>query len=465
MPRFGATGRSLVLFAQDAADAGVQAVNDAIDAMPSVEVFALLGVAVVDAPPDRIASAQATEAVLAIEPERFVGLFDLSSDYLRGYRDAVDHLTEIGVTQPEPEPDEGSTWGLQAVRVPESARSGAGVRVAVLDTGFDLTHPDFAGREPVTRSFIDGEAVQDGNGHGTHCIGTALGPLAPEDGPRYGIAHEGEIFAGKVLSNAGSGSDTQILAGIEWAVEQGCAVVSMSLGAPVAPGQAYSQVFERAARRAQDAGTLIVAAAGNESNRPASIKPVGHPANCPSILAVAALDPNLRVASFSNRGLNPDGGQVDVAGPGVDVYSSWPMPTRYRTISGTSMATPHAAGVAAQLAEANPEARGAALGRLLVATARRLDVSLRRCRIGDRAGAVMEVTALVADDQLGAIDAVAARLAAAGLDVEAVLPITGVITGTIEDGASVAALSAIDGVIAVEPARTITLPPPDSPVQ
>ncbi len=375
MPRFGATGRSLVLFAQDAADAGVQAVNDAIDAMPSVEVFALLGVAVVDAPPDRIASAQATEAVLAIEPERFVGLFDLSSDYLRGYRDAVDHLTEIGVTQPEPEPDEGSTWGLQAVRVPESAHSGAGVRVAVLDTGFDLTHPDFAGREPVTRSFIDGEAVQDGNGHGTHCIGTALGPLAPEDGPRYGIAHEGEIFAGKVLSNAGSGSDTQILAGIEWAVEQGCAVVSMSLGAPVAPGQAYSQVFERAARRAQDAGTLIVAAAGNESNRPASIKPVGHPANCPSILAVAALDPNLRVASFSNRGLNPDGGQVDVAGPGVDVYSSWPMPTRYRTISGTSMATPHAAGVAAQLAEANPEARGAALGRLLVATARRLDVS------------------------------------------------------------------------------------------
>ena len=375
MPRFGATGRSLVLFAQDAADAGVQAVNDAIDAMPSVEVFALLGVAVVDAPPDRIAAAQATEAVLAIEPERFVGLFDLSSDYLRGYRDAVDHLTEIGVTQPEPEPDEGSTWGLQAVRVPESAHSGAGVRVAVLDTGFDLTHPDFAGREPVTRSFIDGEAVQDGNGHGTHCIGTALGPLAPEDGPRYGIAHEGEIFAGKVLSNAGSGSDTQILAGIEWAVEQGCAVVSMSLGAPVAPGQAYSQVFERAARRAQDAGTLIVAAAGNESNRPASIKPVGHPANCPSILAVAALDPNLRVASFSNRGLNPDGGQVDVAGPGVDVYSSWPMPTRYRTISGTSMATPHAAGVAAQLAEANPEARGAALGRLLVATARRLDVS------------------------------------------------------------------------------------------
>jgi subtilisin family serine protease len=116
-----------------------------------------------------------------------------------------------------------------------------------------------------------------------------------------------------------------------------------------------------------------VAAAGNESNRPVSIRPVGHPANCPSILAVAALDTNLAVASFSNRGLNPDGGQIDIAGPGVEVYSSWPMPGRYRTLSGTSMATPHAAGVAALLAEANPGARGAALARLLIATARRLD--------------------------------------------------------------------------------------------
>lgn len=404
VPPSGLTGRSLVLFAEDAAGAGVQAVRDSTDApLDAIAVYERLGVAVVDAPPEQIASAQGARSVMAIEAERIVHALEgatarferrgpaagggleaaplataaggLSGDYLRGYHDAVEHLAEIGAPAPVAPvaPDETeATWGLQAVGVLVSTFTGQGVRVAVLDTGFDVGHPDFADRSVTTRSFIEGEEVQDGNGHGTHCIGTALGPAAPGTGPRYGVASGAEILAGKVLSDAGSGNDTGILAGIDWAVQQGCAVVSMSLGAAVRAGDPFSQVFERAARRAQAAGTLIVAAAGNESERPEVINPVGHPANCPSILAVAALDSALAIAPFSNRGLDPDGGQVDVAGPGVDVYSSWPMPDRYHTISGTSMATPHAAGVAALLAEANPGERGAALGRLLVAGARRL---------------------------------------------------------------------------------------------
>lgn len=203
----------------------------------------------------------------------------------------------------------------------------------------------------------------------------------PARGPRYGVAHDAEIYAGKVLSNAGSGSDSQILGGINWAVQDKCVVISMSLGAGTRPGQSYSRVFEAVAARAQRAGTLIVAAAGNESNRPGEVNPVGHPANCPSIMAVAALDSALGVARFSNRGINPDGGQVDIAAPGVDVYSSYPLPTRYRRLNGTSMATPHVAGVAALFAEANPGARGAALGQLLTTRARRL-TSLSSADVG-----------------------------------------------------------------------------------
>jgi subtilisin family serine protease len=307
---------------------------------------------------------------------------------LLGYRDAVNQLADklladAGMTGATTEAapalvDESeATWGLQLTKTTSSQYSGKGVRVAVLDTGMDLGHPDFAGRTVVARSFVMGQAVQDGHGHGTHCIGTAAGPKQPGQLPRYGVAYEAEIYAGKVLSNQGSGGDSGILAGISWAIRNDCPIISMSLGAPTVPGQSYSTVFETVARRALSRGTLIIAAAGNESSRPAHIAPVGHPANCPSIMAVGAIDQRLEVASFSNGGLNPNGGQVDIAGPGVMVRSSWPRPMLYRTISGTSMATPHVAGLAALLAEADPDARGRTLSCLLMQTARRLALSAR----------------------------------------------------------------------------------------
>jgi subtilisin family serine protease len=425
------TGRSLVLFADGAAKPGMAAVQAAVG--PSIaggdgsrtEVFPTLGVAVIDAPPEQVMQAAGSDAIIAVEPERIVYALELldaphvtnghailpaapplgatetaptppfmpataptarSADYLRGYRDAVLHLTEdvAGAAGTGAAPladvlaldETQATWGLQATKVVNCCRSGAKIRVAVLDTGFDLEHPDFDGRPVKSRSFVPGEAVQDGHGHGTHCIGTALGRKCPPTGrPRYGAAHGAEIYAGKVLSNAGSGSDTGILAGIEWAIANKCAVVSMSLGAPTQPGQPFSQIYERVALRAQAKGTLIVAAAGNDSSRPGLTRPVSHPANCPSIMAVAALDPKLDVASFSNRGINPDGGQIDIAGPGVNVFSSWPMTTRYRRLQGTSMATPHVAGIAALYAEADPAARGAALWRALVGGARRLPLA------------------------------------------------------------------------------------------
>ncbi len=353
-------------------------------------VFEELGVAVLTVAPEQqqamLATAAESPAVLRIEPERRVwalGGTSVSPDYLRGYRDAVDHLVgsvladggagrTAGVSAVD---EQVTTWGLQATHVVESCYTGKGVRVAVLDTGVDLTHPDLVGRALSTASFIDGEDVQDGHGHGTHCIGTACGTKTPAMLPRYGVASEAEIYAGKVLSNAGSGADRGILAGINWAVANDCRVVSMSLGAPVGLGTAYSPIFEQAAQRAQRRGTLIVAAAGNESDRPDLIEPVGHPANCPSILAVAALDSDLAVAWFSCAGLNPDGGQIDIAAPGVDVYSAWPTPEGNKRLNGTSMATPHVAGIVALLAEAYPEASAAELKCHLLGLTRRLELA------------------------------------------------------------------------------------------
>jgi subtilisin family serine protease len=124
----------------------------------------------------------------------------------------------------------------------------------------------------------------------------------------------------------------------------------MSLGADVA--QAHPP-YSAAGRRALQRGSLIIAAAGNNADRRVgNVGFVGAPANSPEIMAVGALEQGLGMAFFSARSLPARGGQVDIAGPGYQVLSSWPLPTRYRSISGTSMATPHVAGVAALWAEA-----------------------------------------------------------------------------------------------------------------
>jgi len=219
-----------------------------------------------------------------------------------------------------------------------------------------------------------GEDVRDGHGHGTHCVGTAAGPREPGDGPGYGVAHRADIFAGKVLSDQGSGSDGGILSGIAWAVTNGCPVVSMSLGAATRPGDPYSQTYERVATRALAQGTLIIAAAGNESRRQdGRVEPVGHPANCPSILAVGAIDVHQAIAWFS-CGTVDGVGAVDIVGPGVEVYSSWPHPLGHNRISGTSMATPHVAGVAALIAQTTG-ARAWELWARLTQLARRLPLA------------------------------------------------------------------------------------------
>ncbi|WP_309124913.1 S8 family serine peptidase [Kocuria sp.] len=367
--------------------AGPEGLPADVDAL----VFPVLKVAVVTGDQERLARLQApgqgAARVLSVAPELVhrvrAEVPGGWAEYLEGYRDGVvdlsDRLISRGAPEEEPSPtpqlppwfrdDDASTWGLKAVQATTSPVSGAGVRVAVLDTGFDLGHPDFAGRNVTTQSFIPGESAQDGHGHGTHCIGTACGPLAPGEGRRYGVAHGAEVFAGKVLSNEGSGTDAQVLAGIEWALQNGCAVISMSLGADVTE---VSPTYTAVGLRALEQGALIVAAAGNNADRVnGNFGFVGAPANSPYIMAVGALNQQLDVTFFSARSLPVRGGHVDVAAPGLQVYSSWPMPQRYDVISGTSMATPHVAGVAALWAEATG-LRGRELWSSLVQESHRL---------------------------------------------------------------------------------------------
>jgi len=416
--RVETTGRYIVTFREGASEQAIAAlVNSAgvresnllrsadfaqsgidMDQIPDEggAVLANLGMAVVSVAPNA-AGALAMEAgeesaILAVEPEGIMyalsELKGVSFDYLRGFRDCAQSLYSSASTVP---PGAGEvtdlieaagfvnspthTWGLIATKAAVSRFAGQGINVAVLDTGLFLAHPDFVGRSIVSRSFIPGVvSANDGHGHGTHCTGTACGTLRAALGPRYGIAHKANIFIGKVLSDQGSGGDGGILAAIDWAVANRCQVISMSLGANVPTSTTF---YETAGQRALNAGSLIVAAAGNNANRPTgNFGFVGRPANSRTFLSVGALDGNLRMGYFSARDTaRASGTAVDIAAPGVSVYSSWPMPSRYRTIDGTSMATPHVAGIAALWAQASG-ARGAALWQQLITSARSLSLPI-----------------------------------------------------------------------------------------
>ena len=358
-------------------------------------VFRKLGVAVCSAEPDRAVrlqqSAGRQQAVRLVEDERYVFHTGMNADWLRGYRAAVEHITDEiladggagGTPAPEAPADlsaaarrgtQTSTWGIGAILAATSRMQGRGVKLAVLDTGVDLDHPDFAGgRVVASRSFVERESVRDGNGHGTHCAGVACGPAEPAGGiGRYGVAPGALLHVGKVLNNLGEGVDASILGGIEWALREGCRVISLSLGAPVRVGERPSVLYEQIGRRARAMGAVLIAAAGNDSDRPNGVAPVSHPANCDSIMAVGAIDRRFAVARFSNAGVNRGGGVVDVAAPGVGVFSAWPGVRRYRQESGTSMAAPHVSGIAAMLLEARPELSGDELFRALCRSARPL---------------------------------------------------------------------------------------------
>jgi subtilisin len=393
----GAEGASLRLAASSDYKSHEEDYVEAFDQADGI-VFENFGVAVINENHEQeinmlTSSARTKSIFLYDEPERYLyALAAANASEGGGFWQWLCRLLGIGrppITpipdQPDPNPNPTlpdsfsdnaqAYWGVHAVRALTSPYTGKNIPVAILDTGFLVAHPDFQTRNVISKSFISGEDVNDLNGHGTHCTGNASGGIRGSNGVRYGISHESNIFIGKVLSNAGSGSDSGILAGMDWAMTNGCKIISMSLGAPTRPGQSHSRIYEDIAKNALNRGTLIIAAAGNESRRSSGvISPVGHPANCPSIMAVAAVDRFLKVADFSCGGINPNGGEVDIAGPGVGVLSAYKSPQIYASLSGTSMATPFVSGVAAQLWEKNPSATPTQIWQELINTARPLNL-------------------------------------------------------------------------------------------
>lgn len=274
----------------------------------------------------------------------------------------------------------GNTWGIEAVRAHTSPFTGAGVVVAVLDTGINPNHSAFQGVQLVRRNFTQGPD-DDQNGHGTHCAGTIFG--RDVNGLRIGVARGvSKALIGKVLG-PGGGSSATLANAINWAYENGANVISMSLGIDF-PGFVAQLILEGlraeaatsialeqyranvnlfssltlllAQSNAFSQAAVIVAASGNESERPQYEIAVAPPAAGDGMISVGALQRsaagNLSIASFSNT-------QCNLCGPGVSVTSAWiGNNSALNTISGASMATPHVAGCAGLWAQQHKQLTG-----------------------------------------------------------------------------------------------------------
>lgn len=252
------------------------------------------------------------------DTEEFDPIYGIPPDLVRGPDSDVLPLAD-------------ANWGMAKFDVDRlrSICDGTGVIVGVIDTGIDETHPDFAGKDVQARDFTgSGSGSRDRNGHGTHCSGT-IGSKNQSIGvaPGCGLRH------GKGLGDSGSGGGTGIANAMQWCVDQGAKILSMSLGSSGRDPTIDAKGAELTAK-----GVLICCAAGNSGGGTSQID---FPGRLPWAISVAALDPNLNPASFSSAGEG-----IETAAPGTNIWSCRPG-GGYQQMSGTSMATPFCAGVLA----------------------------------------------------------------------------------------------------------------------
>lgn len=234
-----------------------------------------------------------------------------------------------------PRVDESLPWGIDRIdaELVWPSTVATGVCVAVVDTGIDTSHPDLAANIVGGYNAINpSSGYKDDNGHGTHVSGT-IGAIDNTVGV-IGAAPKVSLLGVKVLNSQGSGYVSDIIEGMDWAVSNGAKVINMSLG-----GSTPVSAFQDAVTRANAAGVVVVAAAGNSGGT------VGYPAAYDGVIAVSATDSSNVIAYFSSRGP-----EVDLAAPGVSINSTYwtrRKGSTYALLSGTSMASPHVAGAAA----------------------------------------------------------------------------------------------------------------------
>ncbi|MGY0018295.1 S8 family peptidase [Streptomyces sp. YJ-C3] len=238
---------------------------------------------------------------------------------------------------------------------------GKGVKIAVLDTGVDATHPDLKDQVLEARNFTTAADATDHFGHGTHVASIAAGTGAKSGGTYKGVAPGAKLISGKVLDDDGFGDDSGILAGMEWAAAQGADVVNLSLGGGDTPE--IDPLEAEVNKLSEQKGILFAIAAGN-----AGPQSIGSPGSADAALTVGAVDDKDKLADFSSTGPRVGDGAIkpDVTAPGVDITAAaapgsviakevGEKPAGYLTISGTSMATPHVAGAAAILKQEHPD--------------------------------------------------------------------------------------------------------------
>ncbi|MEV6105409.1 S8 family peptidase [Streptomyces sp. NPDC051940] len=269
-----------------------------------------------------------------------------------------------------------STAQIGAPAAWQAGYDGKGVKVAVLDSGIDLTHPDLAGKVVDSRNFTTEASVTDLNGHGTHVASTIAGSGAASDGRYRGVAPGAGLIVGKVLDRTGQGTTSAVMAAMEWAARDGADVISMSLGSGPSNGDDPASLAVNALT--EETGALFVIAAGNTGPTPAS---VSSPSTAAAALSVAAVDRNDATASFSSRGPTPNGTlKPDISAPGVGIVAARAAGTSpgttvndyYAALSGTSMATPHVSGAAAILAQEHPDFSPRQLKDALMSTSKQI---------------------------------------------------------------------------------------------